>query len=145
MAYLTWRFLSFSNNKSLKKHDPEWQGRMTRSQASHGFLLCHPQQVVFTLWFSVAAGALSIMSESQAGGRAKGCVSPSILHCLALTSHWSGLPHSYVDRKASEILIGRSVGKGVIEYWELPVSLCLLDFCLDAFPFLFFFLLPRTY
>ena len=87
----------------------------------------------------MAAGALAIMSASQIEGRAQGYVSPSILHCLALTSHWSGLTHSYVDRKANGILIGHSAGKGVIEYWELPISLCLLDFCLDAFPFLSFF------
>ena len=85
----------------------------------------------------MAAGTLAIMSASQIEGRAQGYVSPSILHRLALTSHWSGLTHSYVYRKVSGILIGHSAGKGVIEYWELLVSLCLLDFCLDALPFLF--------
>lgn len=50
----------------------------------------------------------------------------------------------YVDRKANGILIGHSAGKGVIEYWELPISLCLLGFCLDAFPFSFFSFFPST-
>lgn len=47
--------------------DPE-----SGTQAPHVFVLCHPQEVVFTSWHLMAAGALAIMPASYTAGKVKG-------------------------------------------------------------------------
>ena len=67
-----------------------------------------------------------------------------MFYCTALTSHWSGLTHSYMGRKAKNWSLNWAQCPGFFiagevsnEYWEPPSSFCHSDFCFDAFSLLF--------
>lgn len=143
MAYPTWRFLSFSNTESEETWPRMTGGRMTRTQASHeafcSVILSRRFTYVVLQWLL----ELCIMSASpdrRKGPRVCLTIDPALpcTHLIGQDLHtpmWTG---------ANGILVGTVQEGEIIEYWELPISLCLLSFCLDAFPFLSFFFLLQN-
>lgn len=106
----------------------------------------------FVLWSLMAAGALAIMSASQAAGTAKGLVLPPVLHCASLTSHKSGLISSYRTEKQGTEVFELGAVPGALAAGEESIGYSGATYLAGSatqnfalMPFLPFFFLLKTY
>lgn len=147
MAYPTWRFLSFSNNKSLKKHGPEWQGQNDKNLGFSWLSALSSSAGCFH--FVVLSGCWSSSHNVCIPDRRKG---PRV--CLTIDP---ALPCTHISLvRTYTLLCGqegewnlnwaqcRKGGHWILGVTHQPLPFRFLPWCL-SFSFFFFFLLPRTY